>query len=228
MATTARPEPMGSEPSSSDEMCFCGHKRSEHWDGRDDYTGCKARLVNDQQDNCTRFRLAPPLGGQTVSEGPLQGEVCVGSLAQKQLHRPTVRGQEGRCFICEPLTATEFIGMPETIDVAEETEEKQECLHCVEAPCFDSCPCTGPGCAECLQPMEPVEICEEPHMTIAEEDACEAIRRPTVWSGSIRYAVEGGQQYTLMLPTGSTVAVEDGVIKISHTRPALGIVAVNT
>jgi len=227
---------MGSGDSSNDDVCFCGHKRSEHFDPSKagDYSGCKAVVGTigglDGHDDCVRFRLAPPLGwqtvglhhyvpagagpgdglcqkedcrqpsgssvhavlplgGQTVTEGQEQGQVCTGptQYGAWKGHRPMVRGKDGRCYLCEPLT------MPEAIDSAEE-----------------------------------MDICELPHETTEEEDACYADGRFSATTVSICYAVEGGQQYTLQVSAGTHVIVEDGIVQILNARPALGIVSVHT
>lgn len=200
--STSSTESKDSESASSDDLCFCGHKRSEHFEVGPlrDYTGCFAKL-NDQgqQDNCTEFRLAPPLGGQTVSEGPEQGEVCVGRgrpewRAGLRSHRPVVRGEEGRCFICEPITVDEAIDMAEAADAVTAWGEENQ--------------------------PEPIDVDEA-----AREECQESRDRPQL-SSVIMYAVDGGQQYKLVLGPGSHAIAEDGVITISHDRPVLGIVSV--
>lgn len=106
--------PKGSTDSSNDE-CVCGHTRRDH---RGISKFCGVRAGDDYADDCQAFNLAEPKPAQHTTwadmkaERATRGIVCVGGQdVGTDSHAPVAIGVPGgRCFICEPLTADEFIG----------------------------------------------------------------------------------------------------------------------
>lgn len=137
----------------------------------------------------------------------------------------------------EAVTPPEAQDPPPT---PEEEEEAPPCDHCKqpghsfedcpegEEPCPEhpNAPVIGGMCGGCTQYPEDSGLCEIPHASIEEEEACERERlappqpqrRPPY---AVAYAVQG-HLYEVALPGDATVEAVDGALVIKH---ALGMVA---
>lgn len=119
MGSTSPPEQKGSgdSPDSDTRKCDrCGHSRAAHgvasayrspWCCMPDCMCLKYAVPGATE--VGRW-LGRPMVEQcdTVSEGPEPGDVCIGARLVGRLgHRPTVRDENGRCFMCEPTKGEE-------------------------------------------------------------------------------------------------------------------------
>lgn len=126
-----------------------------------------------------------------MEHGPEAGQVCTGRGVGKfpgDAHRPVVRNETGRCFLCEPVT------VPEAIDMAEEQSEAEH------GPwCPDECGCRVGSKA----------------------------RIPDAVSANVvTFAMDGGLQCRLLIPTDMSVVVNGGTLVLAHRQFITGITAI--
>lgn len=129
--------------------------------------------------------------------GAEPGEVCVGGI--KGSHRPAVRGRQGRCFICEPLTEAE-------LDASEESEP-QECDECHHLwhPHFAG----EGGCSVCSCRV-----------------GSKARIPDAVSANMVTFTMEGGMQCRLLIPTDMSMVVDGGTLVLAHNQFITGISAI--
>jgi len=232
MGTTSSTEPPGSGPLSSgdrlgitepvegksfdfqildDQIKDHSFRTTRAQDGRCIFMGCGGPEEQHVEELApTMHTMLAPLaeGVRRVPEGTEEGEVCVTGG-----HRPTVRGADGRCFICEPECS-------EDCDCEEQPMEPVDIrTYCTECGCWDGYHEREGGCTEC------------------ECRIGEAVRPPDLPPYSpdplpgyaVTYTVEGGQRYTIAIPGDASVTAVDGILKVYHPkRPVLGIVGIVT